>query len=119
MRRGQASIEILMAVGLIIIIFIFVSWFVSTRAADTEFVHTQYENQRVCERLASIISSVYAAKSGTEIKTTIESNAQIVNNSIHIGQYACDFVGKANPATLAAGPISARNQGGIVILQNP
>lgn len=118
MQRGQAAVEILMSVALIVLIFMLVSWFVSTRQDDMNFVKAQYDSQRACSRLSFIISSVYSAKTNTEVKTAIETDANIVGNRIHIGNYSCQFLGGAENANLNAGRIKVVNNGGTVILEN-
>ncbi|MBU0662628.1 MAG: hypothetical protein ABH854_05565 [Candidatus Diapherotrites archaeon] len=120
--RAQASVEIVMAVALIIMLFLMVLWFVNAREGDVQFVEQQYDNQRACGKLSSIISSAYAARSGTVLTATIDRDAKIIGNNIHIGKesnYSCTFVGSAQEnLELKAGGIKARNVGGTVIVEN-
>jgi len=120
--RAQASVEIVLAVALIIMLFLMVLWFVNAREGDVRFVEEQYANQRACAKLSSIISSAYAARPGTVLTATIDRDAKIIGNNIHIGKesnYSCTFVGSAaENQNIKAGGIKARNIGGTVEVSN-
>lgn len=115
---GQVTVEVLAAVVILLMVFVGVLFFVLQKNSELDFIKTDYENQIVCQKLAGIISYIYSNSKTTEITFNIGKDANIFSNNITIGNYYCNFSGRAKPINLTKGNIKAVDVNGLVVLSN-
>jgi hypothetical protein len=112
--RAQVSVETLLAIAAIMILFILVLASVAFKNSQAEYYQTLFKNQSICNKLSLAISLSFASGKKNFSLFVLDNNATIYPHSIDIGNYSCDFIGTAIPTSLLQGTIKIKNNSGVV-----
>jgi len=116
--KAQVTVEVIMAVMLVLLLFIAILFFVLQKNTELSFVKEDYENQIVCEKISSIVSYIYFNSETTSIDFVLEKDVNVLSNSANIGEYYCRFNAVAQPVDLTKGNVRAENVNGVVVIAN-
>ena len=89
MTVGQASVEFLFAIGMILMIFILALLIIGQQLQQKDFLEASDQALEQCHFLSTAISSVSSAGSGTEKTVEIKLDANILNGYVIVESYIC------------------------------
>ena len=118
MKRGQVSLEYLVAFFLILIVFISVLTFTSPRNELNEELKRGTKNAALCNKLSLLFSSLASSNKKTEVTVSVTKDVNIFGGSINIEDYYCYFLGEAEDVNLLKGDIKATYEDGIITVEN-
>lgn len=118
MGFGQATIETLGAVLVVLVLFMFSVWLFSQINESAILVDKQSNDWSECLRIASIVQEVFVQGSGTQIQISASRDFNISKLSVYFENASCEFTGLVLPTGITAGTVRVQNQNGIVVLQN-
>lgn len=126
MRKAQASIEFMFAIGLIIFIFFFILYFTFERRIEIRDTEKILADKEECNKLADIITMVYITQSNHTFKLEKDATISTTSQSISVGEtnYPCTFPinRTTNPGgnvfELSAGNVNVNYANGLVEVEN-
>jgi hypothetical protein len=116
--KGQVVQEALIAVVLALILFGVVSTQLNFKKIEIDSLRKNLLNERICNKLSLLMSSIATDRARTEIRTLIEKNVVIDKNVITVENYSCKFFGSAADTNLSSGKIRIYTVNGEVRLEN-
>lgn len=117
-QTAQAGVETIVAVGTIALLFVVVLFVYAQNSATVEDLETRFAGSDACSRISSAIGSAYA-NPDMDMNFEIAQDANVLAvGEIAVGDYFCDYVGRAQDAGLIAGTVNARRVGDAVVLEN-
>ena len=116
--KAQVTMEVLAAVVILLMVFIGALFFGMQKNSELDFLKKDYESQIACQKISGIISYIYSNSKSTEITFAINKDANVAASSISIGDYYCNFSGRAIPINLQKGNVFAKDVNGLVVLSN-
>ena len=116
--KGQVSIETMVIVGVILILFAIVSTTVAYRNIQSQIIDENYKEFNLCSEISMLITNSYSHGPKSEIFVTSALDVRIQENEVHVGSNYCHVTGKVSDATLVAGIIRIKNVKGVVELEN-
>lgn len=117
-NKGQATIETLIALSVILILLVLVLWEFSYRSYLNSSVEEVYDNVAVCNRISSLINLISHNSEGNEIIIGLDRNVTIANRIISVGGDYCLFYANAAAADLVQGNVRIYDYNGVVYLEN-
>ncbi len=122
-KKAQVSLEILLAIAVVLITLVLVYTTTTIRNNQTELLKQTYEYGIQCNKIALTISNVYSAGRGGKILFAIDNDAFVGDNNVTITDdddivAYCEFPAKAEPGQLSKGTVEAKNVAGTVVLSN-
>lgn len=116
--KGQISIETVIMIGMLLLLFITVSITVVYRNVQTNIISENYDELNLCKEVSMLVSNSYAQGPKTEIFINANLSMEIIGNEVRVGNNYCQIMGKAADANLAVGKIRIKNATGVVQLEN-
>ncbi|PIN86407.1 hypothetical protein COV19_04975 [Candidatus Woesearchaeota archaeon CG10_big_fil_rev_8_21_14_0_10_44_13] len=126
-KKSQASMEVVAAVGIITIIFIFMSFFAYDINRDRQSAEENSNLQSLCLKISGIVSQLYLSSPGTEVvlkldnEMTVSSGRTISIISENIGSSCVSKTiltnGTSNSFRIGKGNSMFRNVDGAVVVQ--
>ncbi len=117
-NKGQAGIETIIAVAILLSLLVLVLWQVSLREQFNNFASDAYSNIEVCNRISSLINFISHNPTQNEIIINLDRDVTIANRTISVGDEYCLFYGPASDAALVPGEIRIYDYEGVVYLEN-
>ena len=125
-KKSQASVEFLLAVGFILVIFFFLLWLISERRAELRATEQRIAERGLCLKISNLINSIFLNGDGSRIDIETDYQAQISNRTIIVGpdKVRCGFITQdVYNATyeffvLDQGNIRIRNENGMIVINN-
>lgn len=74
-KKSQVSIEMVAAVGTVLLIFIFMLFFAHQITAEKRSAEERSLTENLCMRMSNMISGLYLSGPGTEFNITIDYNS--------------------------------------------
>lgn len=128
MKKSQISVELLFAVGFVVLIFIILLAFTMERRYEVSKTEITLNEKAECYKLSNLISGVFNSGTGTGMTENLKYNAEIDSSegSIFIGEgrFFCTFPikGVTGPTgtifNISKGEISLNNTNGTLVIQN-
>ncbi|MEK6957977.1 MAG: hypothetical protein AABW99_03295 [archaeon] len=118
MPKAQVSLEVLVAVTILLFTFILMLVFANTQQQEAEALRAQLLEKNDCVSLQSAISLVNSVPENSRTQTTIFYDANIGKNTISLADYFCTFSGQEITAQLLRGDVLVKKEGGIVSVRN-
>ena len=81
-RRGQISIEVMYAIGVLMIIFLILSAVAFNRQVDLQRNEEYFYKRAECHKLANALSSVYLLGPTTTMTIQLQQNITVVNDRV-------------------------------------
>ena len=116
--KGQVSIETLIIVGVLLLLFVTVSVTTVLRNIQTDIIADNYAEQNLCKKLSLLISESYAHGPTSEIFVEAYTEVTIEDNEVKVGNNYCEIIGRIQDASLTEGKIRIKNITGVVQLEN-
>ncbi len=116
--KGQISVETMVIVGVILVLFAVVSTTVVYRNIQSQIIDDNYQEFNLCEEVSMLITNSYSHGPKSEIFITSKLDIIIADNEVNVGSNYCQVIGKVNDVTLTAGIIRIKNVTGVVQLEN-
>ncbi|MBI4448043.1 hypothetical protein HY643_03615 [Candidatus Woesearchaeota archaeon] len=119
-KNGQAAIEIIFTIGIIIFTFLLLAAFTFERKIEVQNFAKGAEVKKDCFKLTNLIVGAFINGEGTTITTKLSENMTAEQNSLYIDENFCGLsanVLKQN-FNLAKGKVSIENKNNSIIIQN-
>ncbi len=118
MTRGQASVEVLVAVCLILIFLVMgVSKMLEINSFSDSIASTGMDSGE-CLRLSQIIQEVFIQGPGTQIVIDSPVPFSVFPSSVEVNHQYCFFSGQAFSGSFSEGTIRIFNKSGVVGIEN-
>lgn len=85
---------------------------------NTANLRKDFEKTKECLRIARAISSVYANGDGIEMRTRINYDLEIKNESVIVDDIECSFVAPIKKESSVTGKIVIKNEQNEVVVEN-
>jgi hypothetical protein len=117
-NRGQISIETLVGVVIVFLLFIVVIAYNNFVGDSSVALAFTLQTKSECLGLSEIITRVYSSGDGSEANYSIEFDANILGKErlVIIGQESCTFLANSSTAFLPKGNYVLKNLDGNVII---
>ena len=116
-NKGQASIEILVAVIILFVFFASVIVYNSTITSDSDLIVSGITQRGNCTKLAYMISEVYSNGNGASTFFMLDESATVSSKRyVSIGSMSCKFLANTIDYSLSAGKITLTNKDNNVII---
>lgn len=118
-NRGQATIETLIAVSILLFLLVLVLWQVSVREQFNNSSRDTYSNIEECSRISAFINLIsHNPREENEIIIELDRHVTIANRIISVGDEYCLFYATASDASLVPGNVRIYDLNGVVYLEN-
>lgn len=123
--RSQASIEMMAAIGIMIIIFILMSFFAFNISRDRQSAEDISSQESLCMRISNIITGISLSGPGTEFRMKLDKDASFDSGIISVtanSQGSCaskaHFTnGTSSRFSMPRGNIVLKNVDGMVVIE--
>lgn len=105
-QQGQVEAEAIVAVILVMVFFVAISFLLLSRSNEADFFKRQGIALSECSKIALAINSFSSSSGFEEIFLETETDFNVAGQTVYIGEFSCNFFGEALPATLARGTIN-------------
>lgn len=126
MKKGQISVEFLLTVGIMMLIFLFLLLIVFEKNVETKETERKLDKAVECRKFASLLEYLYAASDGTEMLLSThrrivvnESFLQVfpINSTAKDQGIICKFQGYISYYNVT-GSLRLKKKNGAVVIQN-
>lgn len=115
---GQIAVETLFAVGLVLVFFIIAI----EESNQIQFSNAAFSDSAAdgadCVFLSQVVSAVFNAGPGTQIRIPIETSADFFSSSISVNGSYCFFSAVASDSSVVPGTAVFSNRSGVVEVAN-
>ena len=118
MRRGQVTIETIIGISVVLMLFAIIAVNNAQKASMKEIVEGSLEESRKCRNLAQTITLIYSQGSGSVSELSIDFDANILSNIVFLENTSCTALGSVQDAELSKGTVIVKNLSGTVVLEN-
>ncbi|MEW6295534.1 MAG: hypothetical protein AB1467_04545 [Candidatus Diapherotrites archaeon] len=119
MRRGQISVELLVALFIVAFIFVLMVVSVSERNAIRDLYKEQAGKENECKRISLTLSAIATNSKKTTVNFTAYKDFSVTGNIVDVNGTYCYFVGTAeSPGSYTKGEIQAVAIDGNISLSN-
>lgn len=124
-RKGQASLEVIASVAVMILLFSSVLFLSNQRNAIAEDENEAWEMQNLCRRVSSSISQAYFSGNGFKWEsswqedynvTVHQFNSVSVSSQDENSEVICNYTGKVDESTSFTNSASFENLEGVVVI---
>ncbi len=116
--QGQVSVEILMAVVMILFLFLVVQLFIEQTKMSAAVSQQNVREDEVCAKLSTIITYMSSNPPYTETIFELSLDTNVINGYIFVGDTFCGFLGRAQNTQLYPGHVKAFDLNGLVVFTN-
>ena len=118
-NRGQATIETLIAVSILLFLLVLILWQVSVREQFNNSARDTYSDIAMCNRISAFINLIsHNPRGESEIIIELDRNVTIANRTITVGDQYCLFYANAVDVNLDSGMVKIYDLNGVVYLEN-
>jgi len=117
-KVGQASIETLAGVSIVIFLFVMISVDSVNKSATHKIVEGVVKDGARCRSLAEAITSAYVLGENMVMKIETDFDANVSENRVLVGYGSCPVIGRVQDAGLESGTVVLKNLSGTVVLEN-
>lgn len=125
MKKGQASIEFIFAIGALILIFLIMFYFVFERRMELNIAEDMLSDKDDCNKIAGAITMAFSSKSSHTFKINSNATVSALSRVVEAGEsnYPCTFPAVVSNASgnmiyLSKGNINVAYINGRVQVQN-
>lgn len=105
MKRGQVSIEFLIAITMVLMVFILALLIISQQNQQKNYLEASDLALEQCNFFATAISSVSGGGNGTEKTIQLNLDANIINGYVKVESFICKIEADARNKTLKRGTV--------------
>lgn len=125
-KKSQVSIEFLIAIGFILVIFILLLWLINDRRVEIRKTEQYMEERNLCLKISNLINGVFLNGDGNRVDIEVDYQVQVSNRTMYVGpdKVVCNFIPEdvSNSTNrfflLNKGNIRIRNDNGVVVIKN-
>lgn len=122
LKKSQVSIEMLFAIGTILLLFTVVLIVVIDKRTELRNTKNFLELRDDCLKISNTINEIFIDGDGTNITIKIKNNASVQENFLSVtdgkNEVYCTFPINVSNFTLAKGSVIFQNQNNIVVIKN-
>jgi len=115
--RGQASMEVMIAIAVLLIFFAAILFQNSFMRDDSEVIAVGIAENSECMKLAYLISEVYSNGKGSEatIEINVPTKVLSAQRMVNVGEHYCKFLANSSDYDLGAGTFNLKNSNGSIV----
>lgn len=119
MKKAQASIEFMFAIGLIVFLFLLILYFTFERRAELRSTEKILADKEECNKLADMITMAYISQSNHTFELEEDATVSTKSQSISVGEtgYPCTF--PINRTSNPSGDVFTLSAGNVNVNYNP
>ena len=116
--KGQVSIEAVIAVAILLVFFTIIATTQGTHDMQTNLLKEKLQKENECERVAGILSELFAQSGRTQITFQINEDANFSGQIITMGSTTCLSLSKIEDSQTARGFVRAKKVSETVSIEN-
>ena len=126
MKKTQVSIEIVIMIGVIVIMFILISIFSFNKRAEAKDTEDYLERRNECLKVSNLISGVYTSGDGTIVNANVkhvisvykDGIIEVEKNITPRDSVSCRYFGEIVNEGKFSGDIKLENLNGAILIKN-
>ncbi|MEM0359872.1 MAG: hypothetical protein QXK06_00865 [Candidatus Diapherotrites archaeon] len=117
-NKAQLTLEAVAAVAVLLLLLVLVVVINALRDETTKELGFAYKTANECNEIALSLSLLYSEGPFSKAEFTASKNFQVGDGYVLMQGMRCDFIGKAVPANLNSGKVTAKNLNGVITIAN-